>query len=292
MRTHLSHAAPRARTSADSLAVHRVTVMGLPVDAVTLTEAIRLIECALREGEAAVDQASGAGLRHPWHVVTLNPEIVMAARRDPSLRDIVRRAALVTADGIGVVLAGRLAGFRVPERVTGIDLLLALAPVLAASGHSIFLLGGTVGVAEQAADRLRTRAPGLRVAGTYAGRSGPEGDEDAVERIRAARPAVLVAAYGAPAQERWIARNLPRTGCAVAVGVGGALDMLAGRVTRAPRWMRRSGLEWLYRLWRQPWRWRRMLALPRFAVLAIGDVVIARMRRQGASERNELAKRR
>jgi len=115
---------------------------------------------------------------------------------------------------------------------------------------------------------LQARYPGLIVAGTFAGSPRPEDAPHILERLRKARPDLLFVAYGAPQQDLWIARYQPELGIPVAMGVGGAFDFIAGVVPRAPRWMREIGLEWLYRLIRQPWRWRRMLALPRF-VLAV-----------------------
>lgn len=192
----------------------------------------------------------------------------MRARRDAGLAHVIRAARLVTPDGMGILWAMRLAGRRVPERVTGVDLTLALAERAAEAGYPIFLLGAGPGVAQAAAEALSERFPGLRVAGCWGGSPRPRDDAEAVARIQASGARLALVAYGAPAQELWIARNLPALPGVVAVGVGGALDMLAGRIPRAPRWMRAAGLEWLFRLWRQPWRWRRMLALPHFALLA------------------------
>jgi N-acetylglucosaminyldiphosphoundecaprenol N-acetyl-beta-D-mannosaminyltransferase len=200
--------------------------------------------------------------------VTLNPELVMRARRDAGLARIIRAARLVTADGVGVVWALRLAGGRIPERVTGVDLALALAERAAVEGYPIFLLGAGPGVAQAAARALIQRFPGLHVAGCWDGSPQPRDDAEATERIGASGARLALVAYGAPAQEMWITRNLPALPGVVALGIGGALDMLAGRTPRAPSWMRAVGLEWLYRLARQPWRWRRMLALPQFALVA------------------------
>lgn len=225
------------------------------MDALTLAETTRRISALLAAGQSA-------------HVVTLNPELVMRARRDRGLAQIVRAASLVTADGMGAVWALRLAGQRIPERVTGVDLAFALAEDAAATGQPLFLLGAAPGVAQMTAMALTQRLPGLRVAGVWDGSPHPRDDAEAVARIRASGARLALVAYGAPAQELWIARNLPALPGVVALGVGGAFDMLAGRIPRAPHWMRAAGLEWLYRLARQPWRWRRMLALPRFAALA------------------------
>jgi N-acetylglucosaminyldiphosphoundecaprenol N-acetyl-beta-D-mannosaminyltransferase len=165
------------------------------------------------------------------------------------------------------VLAARLLGVRLRERVTGVDLLEAFTGLAAERGFRIYLLGAPPGVARAAGEALVRRHPGLVVAGSYAGSPATEAAETILARLAAARPDALFVAFGSPAQERWLAARRGQLGAAVAIGVGGALDMLAGRVPRAPHWMRRAGLEWLYRLWRQPWRWRRMLALPHFAVL-------------------------
>ncbi len=210
--------------------------------------------------------------------MTLNPEMVMAARRDPAFREILHAADLNTADGVGIMLAARLQGIRLPGRVTGVELLEALAAQAATSGARLFLLGAQPGVAEAAATALLERYPGLRLAGAYAGSPAPADDAEVLARVRAAQADLVFVAYGSPAQERWIARNRARLGAGVAIGVGGAFDFVAGRVPRAPRWMRRLGLEWLFRLVRQPWRWRRMLDLPRFALLALAQ---ARRPRKG-----------
>lgn len=226
-----------------------------PVDPLTIATAARHI-CALAEaGERA-------------HIVTLNPELVMRARRDAGLARVLRAARVVTADGVGVVGALRLAGQPAPARVTGVDLIVALAREAAARGLPIFLLGAPPGVAQETAERLAELAPNVRIVGWWAGSPQPRDDAEAVARIRASGARLVFVAYGAPAQEFWIARNLSALPALVAIGVGGAYDMLTGRIPRAPRWMRAAGLEWLHRLARQPYRWRRMLALPHFALLA------------------------
>ena len=153
--------------------------------------------------------------------------------------------------------------------MTGIDLSEALLARGAALGYDAFLLGAGYGVAEAAARALAARSPGVRIAGVWSGDPRPAGDAEAVARVRASGARLLLVAYGSPAQELWIARNLDALPGVVAIGVGGALDMIAGRTPRAPRWMRAAGLEWFYRLAREPARWRRMLALPAFAALAV-----------------------
>jgi N-acetylglucosaminyldiphosphoundecaprenol N-acetyl-beta-D-mannosaminyltransferase len=206
---------------------------------------------------------------HGGQVVTLNPEMLMRARHDPVFREIIARAALVTADGMGVVWAARLAGVAIPQRVAGIDFAVALMERAASSDHSVFLLGAGEGVAEAAARTLASLLDGVRVVGFWRGVPGPLGDGEAISRIRESDAHILLVAYGSPAQDYWIARNLRKLPGVLAIGVGGALDVWGGRVARAPRWMRGAGLEWVYRLAREPWRWRRMCALPAFGALAI-----------------------
>lgn len=239
----------------------------LAVDALTLDEIVERALDLLRSGQGG-------------QVVTLNPEMLMRTRRDPGLRATLAGASLVTADGVGIVWALRLAGFAIPERVTGIDLAAALLARAGALGYDAFLMGAAEGVAEAAARALQSQSPDVRIAGVWRGDPRPARDVEAVARVRASGARLLLVAYGAPAQELWIARNLRALPGVVAIGVGGALDMLAGRRPRAPRWMRAAGLEWLYRLWREPARWRRMLALPVFVALAATSAVRSRTTRR------------
>jgi N-acetylglucosaminyldiphosphoundecaprenol N-acetyl-beta-D-mannosaminyltransferase len=199
-------------------------------------------------------------------IVTVNTEFVMAAQKNSEFRQTINSAALAVADGIGVVWATRFVGFPTPERITGTDTLVALAKRCAEKGYSIYLLGAAPGIAEQAGVCLQALAPGLQIAGTYAGSPAPAEEDAIIERIHAANADILCVAYGAPAQDLWIYRNHSRLPAALAMGVGGAYDFLSGHQRRAPHTMQRMGLEWLYRLYREPWRWKRMLALPHFVI--------------------------
>ena len=205
----------------------------------------------------------------PHQVVTLNPEFVMRAQHDAAFCAVLEGADLAVPDGVGLLLAARYLGTPLQGRATGVETTLALAARAAGRGLTLYLLGAQPGVAEEAAAQLVKRIPGLRIAGTYAGSPSPEEETEIVERIRKAAPDVLLVAYGAPQQDLWIARNLERLGVPVAMGVGGVFDYISGRVPWAPAPCRRLGLEWLYRLIHQPWRWRRMLALPRFTLAVL-----------------------
>jgi N-acetylglucosaminyldiphosphoundecaprenol N-acetyl-beta-D-mannosaminyltransferase len=209
--------------------------------------------------------------RLPGYVVTLNGAMLVRAAREPAVRDLVNGAALVTADGIGVVLAARIVGVALPGRVAGIDLVSALLAEAGSAGYRIFLLGGAPGVGEAAARALRGRHPALQIVGTYHGYFPPDEEAQLGETIRQAHPDVLLVALGAPRQEQWMARWSARLGIPVSIGVGGTLDVLAGRVSRAPRWMRTVGLEWLYRLLREPRRWSVVRTIPPLFLLALGE---------------------
>jgi N-acetylglucosaminyldiphosphoundecaprenol N-acetyl-beta-D-mannosaminyltransferase len=153
--------------------------------------------------------------------------------------------------------------------VTGVDTVQRIAELAARKGYCLFLLGAAQGVANLCAQRLNNKYPNLQIVGAYSGSPAVEEEDGIVALVKQAKPDVLFVAYGAPQQDKWIARNLNRLGVPLAMGVGGAFDFIAGMAVRAPQWMQRLGLEWLHRLYCEPWRWRRMLALPRFVGLVI-----------------------
>jgi N-acetylglucosaminyldiphosphoundecaprenol N-acetyl-beta-D-mannosaminyltransferase len=198
-------------------------------------------------------------------VATVNPEFVMRARADHEFARVLESADLCLADGSGVVWAARRQGCTMREPVTGVDLIPRLAALCARKHFRLFLLGAAPGVATDLASRLRGDHPDLEVA-AHSGSPDPSSDTETLALIQRQRPHVLLVAYGHPGQELWIDRMSNRLGVAVAIGVGGAFDYLTGRVPRAPAWMRGAGLEWLFRLVRQPWRIRRMAVLPLYAV--------------------------
>lgn len=244
-----------------------VYVLGIRVDDVTYAEALDVLLNAI-------------AARVPHVVTTPNPEFVMLARRDAAFRAALQRSALNIPDGIGLVLAARLAGERLRAHVQGTDLVLMLAADSAKAGHRWFLLGGEGDVAVRAGLALTAQFPGLSVVGAAPGSPHPEDDVKTRELIRAAAPVdVLLVAYGAPKQELWLDRNLAALQIPVGIGVGGVFNYLSGAATRAPLWIRRLHFEWLHRLITQPWRWRRQLALPAFGLLALGHAARRRLLR-------------
>lgn len=233
-----------------------LSILGVQVHRVTRGQALALIETFIASGQS-------------HHVVTVNPEYVVMAQQDAAFRQMLNQADLALVDGVGLAWASWLLGHGWAPRIPGVDLMDWLAALAAEREYRIFLLGAKPGVAEEAAQDLQQRYPGLYVTGSYAGSPDPAEDAAILARIATAEPHLLFVAFGAPAQDIWIRRMLPRLGVPVAIGVGGAFDFLSGLVPRAPRWMRVLGLEWCFRLFKEPWRWRRMLRLPYFAWLVV-----------------------
>ncbi|WP_174842855.1 WecB/TagA/CpsF family glycosyltransferase [Candidatus Oscillochloris fontis] len=238
-------------------AQRRIAILGVGIDDVTEAEVLARLDDLLRSGR-------------PHHLVTINPEFVVEAQVNPAFRTMLARADLSTADGFGILLAARYLGTPLRGRVTGVDLTWHLAALCADRGYRMFLLGAAPGVAEATANVLQARYPQLVIAGTYAGSPQPRHEPFLRQMIHAAHPDVLLVAYGHPHQDLWIARNQPLLQVPLAVGVGGTFDYISGRVPRAPAAIRRVGMEWAYRLVRQPQRWRRIInAVPRFVWLVL-----------------------
>ena len=228
-----------------------VVILDVPVHPLTWDDFLALVAQFIAEGK-------------PRQLCTANPEFVMTAQRRPDFLRVLQNADLVLADGTGLLWAARRLGRPLPARITGSDGIYRLAERAAQHGWRLFLLGAQPGVAQQTATILQTLYPGLQIAGVYPGSPRDEDYPEIARRIKAAQPDILLVAYGAPAQDLWIARHKDDLGVAVSMGVGGAFDFVAGVQKRAPRWMIRLNLEWLWRLITQPWRWKRQLDLPRF----------------------------
>lgn len=240
-----------------------VTILGVDVDRVDFAQTLDQVERWVNERRVA------AGAIPCRQICTVNPEFVMEARRNPAFAAVLRQADLRVPDGVGILWAARRQGRPLRERVTGSDGIYRIAARAAARGWRIFFLGAAPGVAEHTAAVLGRRYPGLKVAGTYAGSPDPAEWPEIARRLAEAQPDVLLVAYGHPRQDLWIAERRGELPAAVAIGVGGAFDFVAGVARRAPAWVQRIGLEWLYRLAREPWRWRRMARLPAFAWLVL-----------------------
>ncbi len=232
-------------------------ILGIQVDSLKMQEAVEILERWLTEDKVHT-------------LYTPNAEILMAAQRDSELKGVLNNADMLVADGAGVVLASKILKRPVPEKVSGIDLVKRSFAHASKGKISYFLLGSKPGVAEAAAVNIVNEYPGVVIAGCRNGYF-KENEEDAIiDQINASGAAILLVALGAPRQEKWIARNKDRLRVKICAGVGGTIDVLAGTVALAPEFMRRSGFEWLFRLYREPRRAKRMLDLPRFMIKVIG----------------------
>ncbi len=209
----------------------------------------------------------GAGAQ----VVTLGTEMVVYAQHDDAFRAVVNASALSLCDTVGVLAVARSRGAKLRERVTGVDLIERLCQHAALDGLPVYLLGGAEGVAADAAAILECSFPGLIVAGTRSGFFTSEEEAAIVESIRSSGARILFTGLGSPRQEMWLSRNLQASGCGAGIGIGGSFDVISGRVKRAPMIWRQLGIEWLYRLIREPQRLRRQLALPYFIWLITLD---------------------
>lgn len=231
----------------------KVTILGVPVDAITMGEAVARIDGFIEK-------------RTPVLVATANAEMLMRATHDGALRRILQGAAMVTPDGAGTVWAAHHLGYAMPERVAGYDMVQELMREAPAKRRRIFFFGSAPGVADKAKKKAEQLYPGIEIVGTRNGFFTAADEPAIIEEIKAAHPDILLAALGVPKQEKWLAKHLGELGVPVAIGVGGTFDVMAGVMKRAPRWMQRAKLEWLFRGMMQPQRAGRLLALPRFVL--------------------------
>ena len=227
-----------------------VVILGVPFDPMTLAGAVDRIESMVAEGGT-------------HYVVTPNVEFLVKAQRDPELHDILARADLVLCDGKPLVWASQWLGDALPCRVAGSDLIPCLLHRAAERGWRIFLLGGGPGVASEAAQRIAAAHPRLPEIAHYSPPYRPLGemnDAEIIGRVREAKPDLMLVCFGCPKQEKWISRHRNELDVPVMIGAGGTIDFLAARMARAPVWMRRSGTEWLFRLFQEPGRLARRYA--------------------------------
>jgi N-acetylglucosaminyldiphosphoundecaprenol N-acetyl-beta-D-mannosaminyltransferase len=245
-------------------------ILGCRLDPVDADDAAAQIMALARQGNGA-------------QIVTLGTEMVVHAQRDERFRAIVNAAALSLCDTVGLLAVARRRGATLHDRVTGVELIDELCRRCTLEGVPVYFLGGAPGVAADAAAILEALHPGLNVAGTRDGYFGAEETAEVVAAIRASGAGLLFVGLGFPRQEYWLHEHLGETGCGAGIGVGGSFDVISGRIERAPAMLRRFGLEWLYRLVKEPHRWRRQLALPYFVWLVALDELGLRLRRRQPS---------
>ena len=228
------------------------TILGVPVVPYTMDEAVtKLTQDTLKNRRN--------------FVVTANAEIIMMAQGDKEYKTLLSETAdLILPDGAGTVWAGNYLGYTIPERVAGYDLYLRLLEEAAKNNIPVYFFGGKPGIAEEAAKEGHHRWPSLNVAGCRNGYFSSEEEAEIIEGINRSGAAMLFAALGAPKQEKWLAKYREQLGPCLLMGIGGSFDVLAGKVQRAPKWMQDAKLEWFFRLVKQPSRFGRMLALPKF----------------------------
>ena len=231
--------------------ISTIDILSIPIWNVTMEEARNLAFKCIDEGRAA-------------SIATANAEMVMRAQTDRELAHILQHADLVVPDGAGVLWAAEQQGKKFKERVTGVDLACSLLQEAAARQTPVYLFGGAPGIAEQAAANVQQQIGSLHIAGTHSGFFSADEEKDIIEDIRSQGTRILLVALGVPKQEKWISEHLYELGPCVCMGVGGTFDVLAGKSGRAPKWMQDNRLEWLYRLLKEPTRFKRMLALPKF----------------------------
>lgn len=229
--------------------MHRSIILGVEIDSISKEKILQRIK-----------QLVHSNKQH--FIVTPNPEIVIKAQKDENYRQILNKSSISIPDGIGLLYASLILGTSIKERITGTDLVRDLARISSKNGWPVYFLGGEENIAYKAAQNLKKLFPELIIAGTSEGIAESEFEyesQDLIQEINRAKPKILLVAFGAPKQEKWIDYNLSNLeSVKLAIGIGGAFDFISGNVKRAPLWMRKLGLEWLYRLFKQPWRIKRI----------------------------------
>lgn len=233
-----------------------VDILGVKIDKITAPEAVDRAVGFVKEGNAAM-------------MFTPNPEIIMAARGDDEFQSVLNSADLCTADGIGVIYGAKIMKTPLPERVTGFDTVCAVFERLKDTDCGVFLFGAKPGVAEKAAEEIKSRYAGIKIAGTHNGYFKEEETPAIVDEINASGARLVLVCLGMKKQELWIYNNRERLNVGLCMGLGGVLDVFAGDVKRAPDFFVRHNLEWFYRIAKQPSRIIRCLALPKFLVTVL-----------------------
>lgn len=234
-----------------------VKILDVPVHPLTMGEAVAALETSIKNGKQAF-------------VVTANAEIIMMCQQDDDYKKIVSQSAeLVLPDGAGAVWAGRHLGYKIPERVAGFDLYCQLLGRAAQEGYKVYFFGGSPGIAEAAKAKSEELYPGVNIVGCRNGYFKEEESQNIIDEINNSGADILFAALGAPKQEKWLERYRDQLQPKVLMGIGGSFDVFAGKMERAPKWMQDASLEWAFRLYKQPSRFMRMMALPKFVLKVI-----------------------
>ncbi len=237
--------------------IQPIKILGVPVHPMTMQGAVDELEARMLAGEQTF-------------VVTANAEIIMMCQEDAEYNKIISEdAQLVLPDGAGAVWAGRHLGYHVPERVAGFDLYNHLLDLSAHKGYKAYFFGGSPGVAEAAKAKAAELYPGVKVVGCHNGYFKKEDEVQIIADINASGADMLFVALGAPKQEKWLVAHRSELDAKILMGIGGSFDVLAGKMERAPKWMQDASLEWAFRLYKQPSRFMRMLALPKFVLKVI-----------------------
>ena len=236
----------------------QVEILGVNVNSLTMAQAVEAVQQFIAEKKVAL-------------VATANAEMLMRSTQDEELKDILNQADLVVPDGAGTVWAAGHLGEPMPERVAGFDLAQELMREAPARGDRIYFFGSAPGVADKAKAKAEELYPGIQVVGTRNGFFTEVDEPGIIAEIKAARPDILLAALGVPKQEKWLKKHMQELQVPVSIGVGGTLDVMAGVMERAPLWMQKAKLEWLFRGLKQPSRAGRLLALPKFVLKVVAS---------------------
>lgn len=244
--------------------IDSVNILGVPVARMSFEEVLEWVRIMVEQGK-------------PRHIITANAEIIYKAHKEPEFMDLIQKADLIVADGSGAILASKILGNPIGERVTGVDITNQIFSLAEDRGWGIYFLGARPEVVEKAVLDTLSKHTRLRVAGYHHGYYSQEETSAVLSNITSVKPDILLVALGVPGQEQFIQKYIKELNIPVAIGVGGTFDILAGAAARAPRWMQERGLEWLYRLFKEPSRYKRMMTLPMFVFAVIKQVFLSRL---------------
>lgn len=230
-----------------------LSILGIKIDNISLDSTIAKVHQFIDENS-------------PHQICTVNTEFINETLHNGQFKKVINNSDISLADGAGILLAAKILNHKTPEKISGVDLTYKLCEEAAKQGYGVFLLGGKNGVGDRAAEILKSLYPSLKVVGTY---EGSPNDEKVIPIVKHSNAQILLVAWGAPKQDLWIANNKKELNIPVMMGVGGTFDFIVGIQIRAPKIWRDLGFEWLWRLIREPWRWKRQLALPKVILLVI-----------------------